>query len=102
MHRTDIRKLKRTVRSQGDAQAMLALLERSVRFGHRRLALLRCIQAEQMGVAVTPQVLSYCRDIADRMPREELEKCVRRASAEITRSDTAHPHNRLPLWSEAA
>ena len=77
MHRTDIRKLKRTVRSQGDAQAMLALLERSVRFGHRRLALLRCIQAEQMGVAVTPQVLGECGGARGWIKRKPPEKPVR-------------------------
>ena len=86
MQRTDIRRLKRNVRSQGDTQAMLALLERSVRFGHRRLALLRCIQAERMGIKVTPQVLAYCRDIADRMPPGELEKFVRQAGAGTTQT----------------
>jgi hypothetical protein len=86
MQRTEIRNLKRTARNQGNAQAMLALLERSVRFGHRRLALLRCIDAEKMGIAVTPHLLDYCRDIADRMPRDELEKFIFRAGTRPTTS----------------
>lgn len=79
MKRREIRELKRAVSGQSDGAAMCALLQRSVRFGHKRLALLRCLQAEQMGVNVVPEVLAYCREIADDMSPEALLKIVEQA-----------------------
>ena len=67
MKRQEIRQLKRAVSDQRNADAMLALLQRSVRFGHKRLALLRCIQAERMGIPVAPEALAYCRQVAEQM-----------------------------------
>lgn len=81
MKREEIRKLKRAVSAQSNTDAMLALLLRSVRLGHKKLALMRCIQAERMGIRVEPEVLSYCREIADRMPQDDLHKVLRQASA---------------------
>lgn len=81
MKRKDIRDLKRAVCSQNDANAMHALLQRSVRFGHKRLALFRCIQAEQMGIRIAPELLSYCRQVADRMAPDELLRIVRQAKS---------------------
>ncbi|MGH8807709.1 MAG: hypothetical protein ACREX0_07515 [Noviherbaspirillum sp.] len=78
MKRADIRELKRAVLDH-NTDAMQALLQRSVRCGHKRLALLRCVQAEQMGISVKPETLQYCRELADRMPRAELEKILRQA-----------------------
>jgi hypothetical protein len=81
MRRTDVRKLNRNVRTANDVTAMQALLARSVKFGHRKLALLRCIRLEKMGVCVDQETLQYCRGIADRMPREVLEQIVAKAFA---------------------
>lgn len=39
--RGEVRTLKQAVAQQGSVQAMFALLNRSVKLGHRRLALLR-------------------------------------------------------------
>lgn len=80
MRRADIRQLKRAVSRLHDADAMSALLQRSVRFGHKRLALLRCIQAEQMGISVASEVLSYCQQVADTMSQEDLQVLLRQAS----------------------
>jgi len=80
MKRADVRQLKRAVSRQSDAEAMCALLQRSVRFGHKRLVLLRCIQAEQMGISVAPEILSYCQRVADSMAPEALHKIMRQVS----------------------
>jgi hypothetical protein len=77
--RQHIRELKRAVSRQRNAEAMHALLQRSVRFGHKRLALLRCMQAEQMGIDVAPDLLAYCRQVADQMPVSVLENIVMQA-----------------------
>lgn len=79
MKRRDIRELKRAAAGQYDGAAICALLARSVQFGHKRLALLRCIQAEQMGAPIAPELLEYCRGIADDMSVEELHKIVEQA-----------------------
>jgi hypothetical protein len=81
MSRDDIRSLKRAVAKREDGGAMLALLQRSIRFGHRRLALLRCMQAERMGLSVEAETLWYCQQVADSMSSEELGKLLARGSA---------------------
>ena len=91
--RQDIRELKRAVSRQRNAEAMHALLQRSVRFGHKRLALLRCMQAEQMGVDVAPELLAYCRQVADRMPASELEDIVIQAGRGM--AHTLKPEERV-------
>lgn len=80
MKREQIRKLKRAAATDRNAEAMQALLQRSVRFGHKRLALLRCLQAERMGLAVLPETLRYCREVADRMPADEVARIIRLSS----------------------
>lgn len=86
MTRQEIRELKRAVSDRKDADAMYVLLQRSVLFGHKRLALVRCIQAEQMGISVVPEILSYCQQVADRMAPEELHRIVRHASVSAAAS----------------
>jgi hypothetical protein len=80
MKRHEIRQLKRAICNQNSAEAMHALLQRSVRFGHKRLALLRCMQAEKLGIRVAPEALAYCQQVADQMPRTVLEQIMRQAS----------------------
>lgn len=80
MKRQEIRKLKRAVAERKDVDAMHALLLRSVRLGHRRLALLRCIQAEQMGLQVARGTIEYCREVAATMSPIELESLMRHAT----------------------
>ncbi|CAN7248529.1 hypothetical protein LJR289_000981 [Pseudoduganella sp. LjRoot289] len=60
---------------------MLKLLQRSVDFGHGKLALMRCIQAEQMGICIAPDILGYCQQVADRMPPATLQRVIRQACA---------------------
>jgi hypothetical protein len=82
--RQEIRDLKRAATYERDKHAMLALLERSVRFGHKRLALIRCIQAERLGIPLSREILSYCQDIAESLPADALEKIIRQASSACT------------------
>jgi hypothetical protein len=89
MRRVDVRQLKRAAARQHDAEAMAALLQRSVRFGHKRLVLLRCIQAEKMGISVAPDILSYCQQVASKMPAEELHKILRQGSSHAAVSNGA-------------
>lgn len=81
LRRVDIRRMKRAVSAQGDAKAMLYLLERSVRFGHKKLALLRCLQAERLGIPVAEELLAYCRAVADSLPEDALHAVLRQAAA---------------------
>lgn len=85
MKRQEIRQLKRAVASGGNAEAMLTLLERSVRFGHKKLALIRCIQAERLGLCVDQEILTYCREIADGMAPEVLQRIVKQAMPVLER-----------------
>jgi hypothetical protein len=72
--RGEVRTLKQAVAQQGSVQAMFALLNRSVKLGHRRLALLRYLQAEWMVIVIRPASLAYCERVADQMPFAELER----------------------------
>lgn len=76
--RGDLRTLKRAVTRQGSVDAMLALLQRSVKLGHKRLALLRCLQAEQMGIQIRTAILAYCRAVAEQIPPADLERIAAR------------------------
>lgn len=81
MRRQGIRQLKLAVAKDQSAEAMLQLLQRSVDFGHVKLALMRCIQAEQMGICIAPEILSYCQRVADGLPPATLQRVVRQARA---------------------
>ncbi|MFS2212993.1 hypothetical protein ACCD08_00675 [Telluria sp. Tellsp104] len=81
MTRASLRRLKRAVVKDGDGRAMLILLRRSVRLGHKRLALLRCLEAERMGLALDTDILQYCQQVADAMSSEELASVLARGPA---------------------
>lgn len=84
MKRQEIRGLKRAATHQHDKHAMLILLERSVRFGHKRLALIRCIQAERLGIPLSREILDYCQGIAGSLPVDDLQKIIRQAASACT------------------
>lgn len=76
MSRDAIRQMKKTLRTgtarqAGDTQRMqameaaLALLERSVRMHHRRLAVQRLNEAVALGASVPQEHWRYCRQTAD-------------------------------------
>lgn len=74
MKRHDIKLLKRSIANESNQEAMKILLERSVRMGHKNLALKRCIQAERMGINIPASILSYCQSIADQISPDVLKK----------------------------
>jgi hypothetical protein len=81
MTRASLRRLKRAVAKDGDGRAMLILLRRSIRLGHKRLALLRGLEAERMGLALDADILQYCQQVADGMSSEELAGVLARGPA---------------------
>lgn len=75
MTRQAVRQLKNAVRSskrpgaqsveqKKGAEGALALLERSIRFGHSRLALIRLEQAVSCGAPVSSDQWTYCYSAA--------------------------------------
>lgn len=70
--RKQIRDLKRAVSRLGNADALLALLDRSIRFGHKRLALLRWFEAVKLGIGIPEDSLHYCRRLLAGMPADEV------------------------------
>lgn len=89
MNRLEIRELKRAVLRHHDAAAMHMLLQRSVRFRHKRLALLRCLQAEHMGMQIAPEILLYCQQAADKMTPEMLANILQQARSLLIREEAA-------------
>jgi hypothetical protein len=99
MSRAQVRTLKRAVRAglepgrPGSAhlasqESALALLTRSVVFGHRRLAICRLSAAVQVGARVPPEQWLYCAQVVavDQDPKlqELYGSAVARASAQAT------------------
>jgi hypothetical protein len=80
MRRTEVRQLKQAVSTRHDAEAMQELLNRSVKFHHKRLALLRCLQAERMEIVIDTAILSYCQRIADAMAPDALLAIMRKVT----------------------
>lgn len=58
---------------------MIELLQRSVAPGHKKLALMRCLQAEQMGMEIRPGLLAYYWLAAATMSVPELQRLAARA-----------------------
>jgi hypothetical protein len=76
MSRNTIRAMKRVVAAglsedaavderQKAQESALALLDRSIGFGHRRLAVIRLATAVNAGAEPRPEHWSYCRDAAE-------------------------------------
>jgi hypothetical protein len=71
MSRTHVRTLKRHVATAPAEpvlarEAAVALLDRSIRFGHGRLAVVRLGLAAHLGAPITPAQLGYCQSAAER------------------------------------
>lgn len=73
----DITILKKEFRRTNDPDALRLLLLRSVTLGHKRLALLRCLQAEKMGMVVDDATAEYCRKVAETLQPGEFEQLLR-------------------------
>ncbi|MBF5006092.1 hypothetical protein [Diaphorobacter caeni] len=84
--RQQVRHLKRQMRigacetAASDAReigqnSVVALLERSMRFGHERLAMKRLQQAVDLGAALSEAHWKYCRAVALRSADRSLQEC---------------------------
>lgn len=104
MSRKEIRIMKRAIRagdidraSEGEHQrareSALALLARSIKFGHRRLALVRLAMAVRAGAAVTREQWAYCEEAVSRSGdsalREMLETAMRSGAPSVLPSEQA-------------
>jgi hypothetical protein len=57
--------------SAGDIEAILALLHRSVQFGHVRLSFYRYCMARAFHDPRVEKYRAYCENIAERLPEKE-------------------------------
>lgn len=89
--RQRLRSLKRLARAGSGAQAepslrlqsqviALALLDRSIKFKHRRLALLRLKEAVELGASVNTEQWTYCKGVMALVQDVALRADVERAA----------------------
>jgi hypothetical protein len=69
--------------SMGDIEAILALLHRSVQFGHVRLSFYRYCMARAFNDPRVEKYRAYCEDIAERLPEKERNDISRRAGKKL-------------------
>lgn len=69
---------------EGSQDRALALLERSIGFGHRRLAVLRLCAAVQVGARVKPEHWLYCACVAEKDHDGKLRQAYRAAVADAS------------------
>ncbi len=98
--RQRVRSLKRLARSGSGADAApalrvqsqaiaLALLDRSIKFKHHRLALLRLKEAVELGAAVDTEQWSYCRGVV--ASGQDLALCAEFAKAVTSSREAGQP-----------
>jgi hypothetical protein len=85
MARAQTSELLQRVYSAGDAGAAVALLDQSIALGHRRIALIRYLQAEFLGGSLDARHHEYVKGVAARMSAETLAKVVGEAEIRIRR-----------------
>jgi hypothetical protein len=66
-----------------DAQAALALLDRSIALGHRRIALIRYLHAQYLGAALEGRHHAYVEGIASRLSGDALVGVVKAARGRV-------------------
>jgi hypothetical protein len=79
MKHSDVRKLTHSGDASDRAAAALALLRRSVDRRHKRLALIRCLVAQQLRADVPAGLQSYCDAVASRLTDAVIRGCVEQA-----------------------
>jgi hypothetical protein len=72
----------------GDGQAALALLERSMALGHRRIALIRYLDAQSLRAPLEARHHDYVRAIAARMSPAALARVAGEARARAGRRES--------------
>src|SRR5579863_7083219 len=91
MARAHISHLVKLAYESRDPAAALALLDRSIELGHRRIALIRYLQAQFVEAPLEARHHAYVRDIAARMSAETLGRVAAEArSRSLSRQSSAH------------
>lgn len=85
MPRAHTAELLKRAYEAGDGDAALALLEQSMALGHRRIALLRYLQAQHLHAALDVRHHEYVREIAARMSPLTLASLVGEARVRAAR-----------------
>ncbi len=85
MPRARTSELVRRAYDAGDAQAAITLLEQSMALGHRRIALIRYLQAEHLHAPLDARHHDYVRGVAARMSAATLARVVGEARARARR-----------------
>ena len=83
MSRAQTSELVKRAYTGGDADAAVALLEQSIALGHRRIALIRYLQAEHLGAVLDARHHEYVRGVAARMSSDTLAKVVAEARVRV-------------------
>jgi hypothetical protein len=85
MTRAKTSELLKQAYEAGDSEAALALLELSMALGHRRIALLRYLQARHLQATLETRHHDYVRDVAARMSPVTLSRLVGEARTRAAR-----------------
>ncbi|MBP0591550.1 hypothetical protein J8I87_17825 [Paraburkholderia sp. LEh10] len=85
MSRADTSALLKRAYGAGDARAAIALLDQSIALGHRRIALIRYLQAQHLDAPLDARHHEYVREIAARMSPQTLARVVGEARARAGR-----------------
>jgi hypothetical protein len=73
MSRENTRSLVKRVAQDGDPLAALSLYEHSIASGHKRIALLRYMDARDLAVPLTPRHHAYAHAIANDLSEREMQ-----------------------------
>lgn len=68
---------------QQDPYAALALLDRSLALGHRRIALIRYLHAQYLGAPLEPRHHEYVHKVAERLSAETITRIAVAARARL-------------------
>lgn len=79
MNRIETRVLVERVAQCRDPQAALSLYEHSIASGHKRIALLRYMDARDLSVPMTQQHHAYAYAVASALSDQEMEAVARQA-----------------------
>jgi hypothetical protein len=86
MARAHISQLVKLAYEARDPAAALALLDRSIELGHRRIALIRYLQAQCVEAPLEARHHAYVRDVAARMSAETLGRVAAEARSRARHS----------------
>ncbi|ACC72484.1 hypothetical protein PPMP20_27500 [Paraburkholderia phymatum] len=87
MSRAQTSELLRRAYESGDGRAAVALLDQSIALGHRKIALIRYLQAQHLDAPLDARHHDYVRDVAARMSPATLARVVGEARARAGRRD---------------